>query len=77
MSITAKKYTELIGETPLIDLTGIIKPKVAGVHLYGKAEFMNPGFSMKDRIVKHILTTALANGDIMPGGTVVVASSGL
>ena len=45
-TINAKKYTELIGETPLIDLSGVINPKVEGVRLYGKAEFMNPGFSM-------------------------------
>lgn len=75
-TINAKKYTELIGETPLIDLSGVINPKVEGVRLYGKAEFMNPGFSMKDRIVKHVLSTALALGDLRAGGTVVCASSG-
>jgi cystathionine beta-synthase len=42
----------------------------------GKAEFMNPGFSMKDRIVQHIFNCAEERGLLKPGMTVVSASSG-
>ena len=74
--IPANKYTDLIGQTPLIDLSDMVNSNVEGIRLYGKAEFMNPGFSMKDRIVKHVLETSLKRGILKPAGTVVVASSG-
>lgn len=71
------KYMDMIGNTPLIDLSSLVKnPKSPGIRVLGKAEFMNPGFSMKDRIVNHILKTALKNGTLQPAGTVVCASSG-
>ena len=44
--------------------------------MLGKCEFLNPGFSMKDRIVKNILDKAEEAGLLLPGGTVVAASSG-
>jgi len=70
------RYSDLIGCTPMIDLTALTSPKVAGVTLLGKAEFLNPGFSMKDRMVHAVLTDALASGNLTVGGTVVAASSG-
>jgi cysteine synthase len=70
------RYNELIGNTPLIDLSHLASPKVAGVRVFGKAEFLNPGFSIKDRIVRNILDTAEADGELRPGMTVVAASSG-
>jgi hypothetical protein len=75
--IVAKSYTDMIGDTPLLELSSLVQPKVEGVRLFGKAEFMNPGFSMKDRMVSHVLKSALASGDLKPGGTVVAASSGM
>jgi cystathionine beta-synthase len=57
-SINYKKYADLIGNTPLIDITSLANPRVAGVKVLGKAEFLNPGFSMKDRIVRSILNAA-------------------
>jgi len=71
-----QRYEDLIGSTPLVDITSLASPKVAGVRVLGKAEFFNPGFSMKDRIVKNILDKAEENGLLKPGGTVVAASSG-
>ena len=71
------RYADTIGNTPLLDLTHLVKsPKCEGIRVLGKAEFMNPGFSMKDRIVNHVLRRALQDGKLQPGGTVVCASSG-
>eukprot|EP00092_Neocalanus_flemingeri_P007978 GFUD01008608.1.p1 GENE.GFUD01008608.1~~GFUD01008608.1.p1 ORF type:complete len:344 (-),score=99.87 GFUD01008608.1:92-1123(-) len=70
------KYQDLIGSTPLVDITSLASPRVPGVKVLGKCEFLNPGFSMKDRIVKHIFDKAEKNGLLKPGGTVVAASSG-
>ena len=47
--ISVGRYIDMIGNTPLIDLTSLVNTKVPGVKVYGKAEFMNPGFSIKDR----------------------------
>ena len=47
--ISVGRYMDMIGNTPLIDLTSLVNTKVPGVKVYGKAEFMNPGFSIKDR----------------------------
>jgi len=69
-----KRFFELIGETPMVDLSHLShNPKVK---VMAKAEFMNPGLSIKDRIVRHILDQAEASGKLKPGGTIVGASSG-
>jgi len=74
--IKAVKYYDLIGNTPLVDLTSLANPKHPGVKIYGKAEFLNPGFSIKDRIARNILEQAEKHGLLKPGMTVVAASSG-
>eukprot|EP00092_Neocalanus_flemingeri_P020508 GFUD01022215.1.p1 GENE.GFUD01022215.1~~GFUD01022215.1.p1 ORF type:complete len:379 (-),score=110.49 GFUD01022215.1:100-1236(-) len=71
-----QRYQDLIGSTPLVDITSLANPKVPGVKVLGKCEFLNPGFSMKDRIVKNIFDKAEQNGLLQPGWTVVAASSG-
>lgn len=48
----------------------------AHAQIYGKAEFLNPGFSIKDRIARNILEQAEKHGLLKPGMTVVAASSG-
>ncbi|MEM8610630.1 MAG: cysteine synthase family protein [Cyanobacteria bacterium P01_H01_bin.105] len=68
------RLVDLIGNTPLIDLSFLTKKKSAS--LYAKCEFMNPGASMKDRIASHILDVAEAKGDLSKGDTIVCASSG-
>lgn len=60
--------------TPLVDLSGLSGE--GGARLVAKAEFMNPGLSLKDRIARHIIDSALADGDLAPGQTIVCASSG-
>ncbi|MBU1239233.1 cysteine synthase A [Myxococcota bacterium] len=68
-----KSPLECIGNTPLIKLEHMCDHG----SIFGKAEFLNPGGSIKDRVAKHILTTALKNGQIIPGKTTVIeATSG-
>ncbi|HYH79100.1 MAG TPA: pyridoxal-phosphate dependent enzyme [Longimicrobium sp.] len=65
---------ETIGWTPLIRLNAVAR----GVRtpVYGKAEFMNPGGSLKDRIGPAIIEAAEREGRLKPGGTVVEGTSG-
>lgn len=71
------RYENLIGKTPMIDITSLVKnPKSPGIKVYAKCEFMNPGFSMKDRIIRNIFDKAEECGNLKKGGTVVAASSG-
>lgn len=65
---------ELIGNTPLVQLTGFPLPE--GVQLYAKLEFMNPGGSVKDRLGQILLERALENGQLQPGGTIVEPTAG-
>lgn len=60
--------------TPLLDLSDMVGGGRA--RLLAKAEFMNPGLSLKDRIVRRILGTAREEGSLEPGQTIVCASSG-
>ena len=64
-----KNYLE-VGQTPLIPID------IDGVIIWGKAEFMNPSGSVKDRPIKNILTRAVENGLLSKGSTVVEATSG-
>ena len=63
-----------IGNTPLIRLRG---PSAAtGCEILGKAEWMNPGMSVKDRAAKFMILDAEARGALRPGGTIVEATAG-
>lgn len=72
------RYRDLIGNTPLLDLTPMMEPNVHGVsvRVLGKAEFMNPGLSHKDRIVTNIIDKAEQSGKLKSGMTLLAASSG-
>ena len=63
-----------IGNTPLIKLK--YYSEETGCNIYGKAEFMNPGGSVKDRAAKYILEDAMSKGLIRSGGTVVEGTAG-
>ena len=63
-----------IGDTPIIKLEYF--SKLTGSNIYGKAEFMNPGGSIKDRAAKYILQNAIKSGKIKPGGVVVEGTAG-
>ena len=65
---------EYIGNTPLIELKYF--SKLTGCKILGKAEFMNPGGSVKDRAAKYIIEDALEKGVIKPGGTIVEGTAG-
>jgi cysteine synthase A len=65
---------DLIGNTPLIRLDG---PSAAtGCEILGKAEFLNPGGSVKDRAALNIVREAEASGALKPGGTIVEGTAG-
>ena len=67
-------FVEAIGNTPLIRLRGI--SDMTGCDIYGKAEFMNPGGSVKDRAAKAIIEDAEARGNLAPGGLIVEGTAG-
>lgn len=68
------KLTELIGNTPLVELQSI--PKNPNVTIFGKLEGNNPGGSVKDRAAYGMITGALERGDIKKGDHLVEATSG-
>jgi cysteine synthase len=63
-----------IGNTPLLRLKGV--SEATGCEILGKAEFMNPGGSVKDRAASAIVTAAERRGELSPGGTVVEGTAG-
>jgi cysteine synthase A len=63
-----------IGKTPLIRLNRA--SEATGCEIWGKAEFMNPGQSVKDRAALHIIRDAEAKGLIQPGGLIVEGTAG-
>jgi cysteine synthase A len=67
-------FTGAIGNTPLIRLRGVSGE--TGCEILGKAEFMNPGGSVKDRAAKWIVLDAERRGLLKPGGTVVEGTAG-
>lgn len=63
-----------IGNTPLIRLTAA--SQATDCDIYAKAEFLNPGGSIKDRIARHIILEAEKRGDLKPGDTIMEVTSG-
>jgi cystathionine beta-synthase len=63
-----------IGNTPLVKLQKV--NPYPHIEIYVKLEYFNPGGSIKDRIVKHIIEDAEKNGLLKPGGTIVENTSG-
>ncbi|BBF92177.1 cysteine synthase A [Blastochloris tepida] len=73
MSIRAG-LVEAIGATPLIELKSL--SAATGCRILGKAEFLNPGGSVKDRAALFIIRDAIARGAIKPGGVIVEGTAG-
>ncbi len=70
-------YSDLaaaVGNTPLIRLKG--PSEATGCEILGKAEFMNPGQSVKDRAALYIIKDAVERGLLEPGGTIVEGTAG-
>ncbi len=69
-----KDFIDSIGKTPLIRLRRA--SELTGCDIYGKAEFMNPGGSVKDRAALFIVQDAVKRGSLQPGGTIVEGTAG-
>lgn len=65
---------DTVGNTPLIRLNG--PSEATGCEILGKAEFLNPGQSVKDRAALYIIRDAVASGALRPGGTIVEGTAG-
>src|SRR5690349_24136066 len=67
-------FIDTIGNTPLIKLKKA--SELTGCTILGKAEFMNPGQSVKDRAAIFIIKDAIAKSQLRPGGTIVEGTAG-
>ncbi|MEO1318947.1 MAG: pyridoxal-phosphate dependent enzyme, partial [Pseudomonadota bacterium] len=65
---------DTVGNTPLIRLNRYSDE--TGCEILGKAEFMNPGGSVKDRAALGMVREAMARGELAPGGTIVEGTAG-
>lgn len=74
MMKNANDFLDAIGRTPLIRLRRVSEE--TGCEIWGKAEFMNPGGSVKDRAARAIVLDAEQRGVLPPGGTVVEGTAG-
>lgn len=72
--LTRHGIHQAIGNTPLIRLNGLSRE--TGCEVLGKAEFMNPGGSIKDRAALYVVKDAEERGLLRPGGTVVEGTAG-
>ncbi len=72
--MTASSVLDLIGNTPLLRLRQA--SEATGCDIYGKAEFLNPGQSVKDRAALFIIRDAERKGLLKPGGTIVEGTAG-
>ncbi|MDE6383919.1 MAG: cysteine synthase A [Paramuribaculum sp.] len=71
-----KNALELIGNTPLVELTNIEKSLDLKAHLLAKVEAFNPGGSAKDRIALAMIDDAERSGRLSPGATIIEPTSG-
>ncbi len=71
-----KKLTELIGNTPLLELNKFSENKGLSTPLIAKVEFFNPGGSVKDRIALAMIEDAEKKGILKPGATIIEPTSG-
>ncbi|QPH54298.1 cysteine synthase A [Pontivivens ytuae] len=74
MANVYRDLPEAIGNTPLIRLNG--PSEATGCEIWGKAEFLNPGQSVKDRAALYMIRDAVERGDLRPGGTIVEGTAG-
>jgi len=70
----ADDITQLVGETPILQLKRLVPPGSAEV--YAKLEYLNPGGSVKDRAAIGMIERAEEEGRLKPGGTIVEATAG-
>ena len=71
----SSSIVDLVGDTPLIRLRRIER-ELSGVELYAKAEWKNPGGSVKDRPALRMIQEGIASGQLVPGKVILDATSG-
>ena len=76
MEKIAKQLTELIGNTPMVELNGTSRHWALSKPLIAKVEYFNPGGSAKDRIALAMIEDAEKKGTIAPGATIIEPTSG-
>lgn len=72
----AKKLTDLIGNTPLLELNSYESKKNLNAHIVAKLEYFNPAGSVKDRIALEMINKAEEAGKLKPGATIIEPTSG-
>ncbi len=76
MSKIYRSADELIGKTPLLELTNIEKAQGLGARVLVKLEYFNPAGSVKDRVAKAMIDDAEARGALKPGSVIIEPTSG-
>jgi cysteine synthase A len=76
MAKIAKQLTELIGNTPLLELSKFSASKGIDTNIIAKVEYFNPGGSVKDRIALAMIEDAEKKGALKPGATIIEPTSG-
>jgi cysteine synthase A len=76
MAKIAKSMTELIGKTPLLELSGFGKKNELKAKIIAKLEYFNPGGSVKDRIALAMIEDAEQSGALKPGSVIIEPTSG-
>ena len=76
MAKIAKKITDLIGNTPLVELEKYSESKGLDKPVIAKVEYFNPGGSVKDRIALAMIEAAEKDGTLKPGATIIEPTSG-
>jgi len=76
METIAKKLTDLIGKTPLLELSNYSQFHQLEARIIGKLEYFNPASSLKDRVALAMIEDAEAKGLLQPGGEIIEPTSG-
>lgn len=76
MARIKKQLTELIGGTPLLELSRFSKKQGAKAQVIAKLEYFNPGGSVKDRIALAMIEDAESKGILKPGSVIIEPTSG-
>ncbi|MGB3990629.1 MAG: pyridoxal-phosphate dependent enzyme, partial [Acetivibrionales bacterium] len=71
-----RNLTDLIGKTPLLELSGYGEKHKLGATVIGKLEYFNPAGSVKDRIAKAMIEDAEEKGLLKPGAVIIEPTSG-
>ena len=71
-----QSLTDLVGKTPLLELTNYEKKNGLEATILAKLEYFNPAGSVKDRIAKAMIEEAEASGKLKPGATLIEPTSG-